>query len=101
MWTDDEPTLDVKIEAASGSLALRSTSQKSFMLPWSIEDDSAGPRVTWDTAVAFAIADLLPVGALNRDRLKGEYFAERVGANLKLASASDDDSADDRGDVLK
>ncbi len=73
MWTDDSPSHLVVVSFSSGrKVSIRATTQHAFMLPLSITDDrNAVESLTYDPRLSKAIADLMPRGYLDKERLAG------------------------------
>ncbi len=72
-WTDDSPSHFIHIRCNHGRhITIRSESQHAFMLPLQITDSMAEvPYITFDPELSCALADLMPEGYLERDRLAG------------------------------
>lgn len=77
VWSEDVAKLEVVITLSSGTIVLRSESQKAFMLPWVVQVGNA-KRTTWDAGIARALADIMEAGALNRQRLTGVGLAKQL-----------------------
>ncbi len=79
-WTNDYPQLRVKILTGSDNVVLLDTSsQHSFMLPWTICDVAAGTKVeTYDADLSRAVARLLPDDFPGYTNLTGESLANMV-----------------------
>lgn len=72
-WTDDYPSHLFRIECDAGrQIAIKSDAQQAFMLPLKITDSAADAAYeTFDPQLSRALADLMPEGYLDRDRLAG------------------------------
>ena len=68
MWTDDSPSIEIKISTNGSALTLTSTSQKPFMMPWEIELNGEA-RESCNQDISRLLFALLPVTMTNRDRL--------------------------------
>jgi len=85
--TDDYPSVRITLTFADDSTEVASSgSQSVFMLPWKVIRDGR-PTDTFDRNISMALAELLPEGATNRERLKGDYLAlalaEAVMSNIE------------------
>lgn len=76
MWTDDGPSHLVRIVFDSGRLITITTeAQHAFMLPFTIADSEAdAPYDTYDPEFSRCLADLMPDGYPDRDRLAGRLW---------------------------
>ncbi len=77
-WTDDYPSLELRFERDDGQIVeqvfrLSTKAQQQFMLPWQVYDGT-NEFTTGNAEVSRAVAELLPPGFLNRDRVKGDLF---------------------------
>jgi hypothetical protein len=72
-WTDDSPSHLIRIHCKEGRhITIRSDAQYAFMLPLKITDSATdAPFETFDPELSRALADLMPEGYLDRDRLAG------------------------------
>jgi hypothetical protein len=72
-WTNDCPSHLIRIVCDDGRLiTIRSEAQHTFMLPLQIGDSGTGAFfATFDPELSRALADLMPEGYLDRDRLAG------------------------------
>jgi hypothetical protein len=72
-WTDDSPSHLIRIYCENGrNITIRAEAQYAFMLPLKITHSSTGTSYeTFDPALSRALADLMPDGYLDRDRLAG------------------------------
>jgi len=74
--TDDYPSVRIALTFADDSTEVASSgSQSVFMLPWNVIRDGRPAEITFDRNISLALAQLLPEGATNRERLKGDYLA--------------------------
>ena len=72
-WTDDCPSHLIRILCEEGRhITIRSDAQYAFMLPLKIADSASDAQYeTFDPELSRALADLMPEGYLERDRLAG------------------------------
>jgi ankyrin repeat protein len=75
-WNHDSPHLRIKIMDDAGNVLLAdSTSQHTFMLPWTVRDVAAGTTFeTYNAHLAQATARLLPDDFPGRLRLVGNFI---------------------------
>jgi hypothetical protein len=92
-WTDDYPTLELRLEHDDGRvveqiLYLKTRAQPSFMLPWEVH---AGTNQSWsgNADISRAVFEVLPPGFLNRDRLNGDLFDMVKNGFLNVQSVRD------------
>lgn len=81
-WTDDTPNIEVNLFLGSETVTLRSNSQKSFMLPWTIIDGKE-KRITWDAGISRSLADLMTAGSVNYDRILGKNLVIRLKRTIE------------------
>jgi hypothetical protein len=79
--TDDYPAHHFRLAFADGrEVHIRTESQQPFMLPFWITPPRANFRVmTYDPRLSLALAELLPDGYLEKDRLSGERYRCALG----------------------
>lgn len=79
-WTDDYPAHHFQLFFADGrEVHIRTTCQQPFMLPFWITPPGANYRVpTYDPRLSLALANLLPEGYLEKDRLSGERYRRAI-----------------------
>ena len=70
-WTDDYPTVEIKIQRNGKSTVVSSKRQNVFMVPFEITEDGA-TRLTYNAKFAVALVALLPANFTNLDRLNGK-----------------------------
>jgi len=76
--TDDYPRVEVIIHFMDGSgMTIRTKSQYAFMLPWEVVKEGESFS-TYNAHVSLALAALMPEGATNRERMKGEGLDEQL-----------------------
>jgi hypothetical protein len=77
-WTDDFAVVQVSIRFSNGrTLSAEAASQRAFMLPWSYESNGKKTR-TYNADISRAVAELLPDGTVNRERLQGRGLVDQI-----------------------
>jgi hypothetical protein len=79
-WTDDYPNLHFRLFLSDArEVHIRTKCQQPFMLPFWITPPGANYRVsTYDPRLSLALADLLPDGYPEKDRLSGNRFRRAI-----------------------
>ena len=103
MWTDDYPGHLVRVTLSTDRIiTIRSEAQHTFMLPLKVTDSQGGSDYeTFDPNLGRAIADLMPDGYLDRDRLGGSggmlscHLEESARESDRTVSESDPPPRDD------
>jgi hypothetical protein len=76
--TDDYPRVEVELLFDGGKVwSASSDSQYDFMIPWKVQA-GAPAFTTFNADISRAVATLLPLKSVNRDRLSGESFKFRL-----------------------
>src|SRR5215471_1405469 len=76
-WTDDDPSIEIIVRTEGDKVInITSESQQEFMLPWHMSSVGPGAYFTWDATFSRVIAQMLPEGFVNRDRIAGRCFRE-------------------------
>jgi hypothetical protein len=71
-WTDDLPRVEIVVRTDEDKvIEISSGAQQEFMLPWHVSSVGPGEYFTWDASFSRVIAQLLPQGFLNRERIAG------------------------------
>ena len=77
-WTDDAVWVHIVLRFKNGTtISAESENQPAFMLPWTCQANGKTTR-TYNADISRAIANLLPIGAVNRERLQGEGLEDQV-----------------------
>jgi hypothetical protein len=77
-WTDDSVWIHVKVKFADGKQwQAETTSLTPYVLPWT-RTEGGRTSQTYNSDLSRAVAELLPLNAINRNRLDGTSFADRV-----------------------
>jgi|GEM_PF-2368585 len=76
IWTDDYPSHLIRVLCDAGrQITIVADAQYAFMLPLKITDSATDtPYETYDPELSRALAELMPEGHLDRDRLAGKHF---------------------------
>lgn len=81
-WTDDYPKVGVEVRLHGGeTVKAGSSKQNIFMLPWTVERQGHSVE-NYDVALSRAIADLLPEGFTNRERIAGANLPAKLGETI-------------------
>jgi hypothetical protein len=86
-WTDDNPAVRVEVVLAGGETVIATShSQLPLMLPWTVERRGHTSQ-TFNPDISRNVADILPDGFVERDRVAGtyleEFLAEAVAAVVR------------------
>ncbi len=83
-WTDDYPSHLIRISCnTERHITIRSHAQYAFMLPLKITDSATdAPYETFDPELSRALADLMPEGYLDRERLAGRLVMLELDREL-------------------
>jgi len=82
MRTDDYPSVDVTVTLEDGSAVFaKSSAWDPFMLPWRLGREG---EKTYNANISRALADLMPPGTTNRERLAGKGFDAAIAEAVML-----------------
>ncbi|MBP7552410.1 MAG: hypothetical protein KA885_03210 [Spirochaetes bacterium] len=84
-WYDDYPKIAVEIKLSGDKIiTLQSNDQHFFMAPWFISSDAAsGSLKNYNINISKALADTLPDGFVNKERLIGAGLIYEVIKNIR------------------
>lgn len=84
-WYDDYPKIVVEIKLLDDKIiTLQSNDQHFFMAPWFISSDRAsGSLKNYNINISKALADTLPDGFVNKERLSGAGLIYEVIKNIR------------------
>lgn len=80
-WTDDYPTIEVKIERNGKTTLLSSKRQNVFMVPFEINEGGT-TRQSYNAKLAQALVAFLPTNFTNLDRLSGKNLRSVVAEKV-------------------